>query len=54
MRNKARGRPPKKHPTSVRMTKGTQTKLQYLARNMEMTQGRILQIAVDRLYDADV
>ncbi len=51
MITKRKGRPPKKLHTSVRMTRATQMQLRYLARNMGMTQGKVLEVALTRLYD---
>lgn len=54
MSRKTRGRPPLKYPTSVRMSKGTQLRLQQMARSMCMTQGRVFELAIQRLYDAEI
>jgi len=51
MKQKSRGRPPKKRVCSVRMTRATQMQLKYLARNTGWTQGHVLEIALRRLYD---
>ena len=53
MRVKRKGRPPKPIPVSLRMTRSTQMMLRYLARNMGMTQGKVMEIALNRLYEAD-
>ena len=53
MSRKAKGRPPKpKHP-SIMMTRGTRLRLQQLAKGMGMYQYRVLDLAIQRLYDSE-
>ena len=51
MAHKAKGRPARKRPTSVRMTRGTQAMLKDKAKEYGMTQGGLLERALSRYID---
>jgi len=51
MKTKRKGRPPKPISTSIRMTRNTQNMLRYLARYTGMTQGKVIEIALKKIYD---
>ncbi len=53
MRVIARGRPPKAKHYTVRMTRSTKIRLQYLARHTGWTQGRVIEEGLKLLYKAD-
>ena len=54
MNPKRLGRPPMSTPTTVRMTKATQLRLRQLAKTMGMNQGAVINMALQRLYDAEM
>ena len=51
MAHKRKGRPAKKRPLSVRMTRGTQAMLKDKAKEYGMTQGALLERALSRYVD---
>jgi len=51
--NKSKGRPPILRRYSIRMSKGTKFMLIQLARSTGWRQGKVLQVALQRMYEAE-